>query len=145
MWSVYQVGIAYYEITSQWYTANKTLLLKTDFIYLFPEATPLKDWNEMLISWNSFLIKLELLALPNDTIRRIKYKGLQVTVSTYSSNLRSMLKIQFCLRGTFRTAMVLKIQILWDVTPYRLVTTVTDVPKDRRTCIVWVRQSSLSS
>jgi hypothetical protein len=24
-WSVYQVGIAYYEITSRWYTVNKTL------------------------------------------------------------------------------------------------------------------------
>jgi hypothetical protein len=27
MWSVYQVGITYYEITSQWYTVNKTLNL----------------------------------------------------------------------------------------------------------------------
>jgi hypothetical protein len=31
MWSVYQVGIAYYEITSQWYTVNKTL---KDIVYL---------------------------------------------------------------------------------------------------------------
>jgi hypothetical protein len=32
MWSVYQVGIACYEITSQWYTINKTLKLKAQVI-----------------------------------------------------------------------------------------------------------------
>jgi hypothetical protein len=99
----------------------------------------------MLISWNSTLIKLKLLALSNDSIRRIRYKSLQVIVSAYNSNFQSMFKIQFCLQGTLLTAMVLKIQILWDATPYRLVTTVNDVLKDRGTCIFWVRQSSFSS